>query len=95
MFHFFRKPPESQKPPVAETEADGFVLLGGQEISPNKRDTANEQRMAARGKTSEGEGNQSLEGCRLKQLFFGIANPDSDRQRKLIQCGCSRPRDGK
>ncbi|XP_013371514.1 PREDICTED: UBAP1-MVB12-associated (UMA)-domain containing protein 1 isoform X2 [Chinchilla lanigera] len=28
MFHFFRKPPESKKPSVSETEADGFVLLG-------------------------------------------------------------------
>lgn len=28
MFHFFRKPPESKKPSVPETEADGFVLLG-------------------------------------------------------------------
>ncbi|KAF4019954.1 hypothetical protein G4228_011773 [Cervus hanglu yarkandensis] len=27
MFHFFRKPPESKKPSVPETEADGFVLL--------------------------------------------------------------------
>ncbi|XP_032448309.1 UBAP1-MVB12-associated (UMA)-domain containing protein 1 isoform X2 [Lynx canadensis] len=53
MFHFFRKSPESKKPTVPETEADGFVLLG---------DTAHEQRMAARGKTSEEEGNQPLEG---------------------------------
>ena len=28
MFHFFRKPLESKKPSVPETEADGFVLLG-------------------------------------------------------------------
>lgn len=49
MFHFFRKPPESKKPSVSEREADGFVLLG---------DTADEQRMAARGTTSEVEGDQ-------------------------------------
>ncbi|XP_039733951.1 UBAP1-MVB12-associated (UMA)-domain containing protein 1-like isoform X2 [Pteropus medius] len=30
MFHFFRKPPESKKPSVPETEADGFVLLAQQ-----------------------------------------------------------------
>ncbi|XP_037692701.1 UBAP1-MVB12-associated (UMA)-domain containing protein 1 isoform X2 [Choloepus didactylus] len=52
MFHFFRKPPESKKPSVPETEADGFVLLG---------DTANEQRMATRDNTSEVKGNQPLE----------------------------------
>ncbi|XP_063523608.1 UBAP1-MVB12-associated (UMA)-domain containing protein 1 isoform X2 [Pongo pygmaeus] len=52
MFHFFRKPPESKKPSVPETEADGFVLLG---------DTTDEQRMAARGKTSDIEANQPLE----------------------------------
>uniref|UniRef100_A0A2K6A9X3 UBAP1-MVB12-associated (UMA) domain containing 1 n=1 Tax=Mandrillus leucophaeus TaxID=9568 RepID=A0A2K6A9X3_MANLE len=52
MFHFFRKPPESKKPSVPETEADGFVLLG---------DTTNEQRMAARGKTSDVEASQSSE----------------------------------
>ena len=28
MFHFVRKPLESKKPSVPETEADGFVLLG-------------------------------------------------------------------
>ncbi|XP_045683433.1 UBAP1-MVB12-associated (UMA)-domain containing protein 1 [Phyllostomus hastatus] len=49
MFHFFRKPPESKTPSAPEKEADGFVLLG---------DTANEQRAAARGETSEVEGNQ-------------------------------------
>ncbi|XP_053409624.1 UBAP1-MVB12-associated (UMA)-domain containing protein 1 [Nycticebus coucang] len=52
MFHFFRKPPESKKPSVPDTEADGFVLVG---------DTANEKRMSGRGKTSEVEGNQPLE----------------------------------
>uniref|UniRef100_A0A8C3VWI4 UBAP1-MVB12-associated (UMA) domain containing 1 n=1 Tax=Catagonus wagneri TaxID=51154 RepID=A0A8C3VWI4_9CETA len=52
MFHFFRKPPESKKPSVPETEADGFVLL---------EDTAHEQRVAERGKASDGEGNQLLE----------------------------------
>ncbi|KAF6087107.1 UBAP1-MVB12-associated (UMA) domain containing 1 [Phyllostomus discolor] len=49
MFHFFRKPPEAKAPSAPEKEADGFVLLG---------DTANEQRAAARGETSEVEGNQ-------------------------------------
>uniref|UniRef100_A0A8I4A470 UBAP1-MVB12-associated (UMA) domain containing 1 n=1 Tax=Callithrix jacchus TaxID=9483 RepID=A0A8I4A470_CALJA len=57
MFHFFRKPPESKKPSVPETEADGFVLLG---------DTSNEQRMSARGKTSDVEANQSLERWDLR-----------------------------
>ncbi|KAM8770191.1 UBAP1-MVB12-associated (UMA)-domain containing protein 1 [Rhynchonycteris naso] len=49
MFHFFRKPLETKKPSLPETEADGFVLLG---------DTASEQKMAERGKTSEEGGNQ-------------------------------------
>ncbi|KAM5303770.1 UBAP1-MVB12-associated (UMA)-domain containing protein 1 isoform 1-T3 [Glossophaga mutica] len=48
MFHFFRKPPESKSPSTPEKE-EGFVFLG---------DTANEQRAAERGKTSEVEGNQ-------------------------------------
>uniref|UniRef100_A0A8C9BCN0 UBAP1-MVB12-associated (UMA) domain containing 1 n=1 Tax=Phocoena sinus TaxID=42100 RepID=A0A8C9BCN0_PHOSS len=52
MFHFFRKPPESKKPLVPEREADGFVLLG---------DTPHEQRVAARGKTSDIEGSETLE----------------------------------
>uniref|UniRef100_A0A671FQ97 UBAP1-MVB12-associated (UMA) domain containing 1 n=1 Tax=Rhinolophus ferrumequinum TaxID=59479 RepID=A0A671FQ97_RHIFE len=52
MFHFFRKPLESKKPSVQETEADGFVLLG---------ETANERRMEARGETSDVEGSQPLE----------------------------------
>ncbi|XP_032730224.1 UBAP1-MVB12-associated (UMA)-domain containing protein 1 isoform X2 [Lontra canadensis] len=52
MFPFFRKSPESKKPSTPETEADGFVLLG---------DTADEQRKAAEGKTSEAEGSQPLE----------------------------------
>uniref|UniRef100_A0AC11EA69 UBAP1-MVB12-associated (UMA) domain containing 1 n=1 Tax=Ovis aries TaxID=9940 RepID=A0AC11EA69_SHEEP len=52
MFHLFRKPLESKKPSVPETEADGFVLLG---------DTAPEQRVAARGETSGVEDNQPLE----------------------------------
>ncbi|XP_058382081.1 UBAP1-MVB12-associated (UMA)-domain containing protein 1 isoform X2 [Diceros bicornis minor] len=71
MFHFFRKPPESQKPPVAETEADGFVLLG---------DTANEQRMAARGKTSEGEGNQSLETGKENSSSVVVAGPEMENK---------------
>ncbi|XP_023986100.1 UBAP1-MVB12-associated (UMA)-domain containing protein 1 isoform X4 [Physeter macrocephalus] len=57
MFHFFRKPPESKKPLVPETEADGFVLLG---------DTAHEQRVAARGKTSDIEGSETLEPEKAK-----------------------------
>ncbi|XP_053511054.1 UBAP1-MVB12-associated (UMA)-domain containing protein 1 isoform X3 [Artibeus jamaicensis] len=52
MFHFFRKPPESKSPSTPEKEADGFVLLG---------DTANEQRAAARGTTSEAEGSPPRE----------------------------------
>uniref|UniRef100_A0A5F7ZZV4 UBAP1-MVB12-associated (UMA) domain containing 1 n=1 Tax=Macaca mulatta TaxID=9544 RepID=A0A5F7ZZV4_MACMU len=58
MFHFFRKPPESKKPSVPETEADGFVLLG---------DTTNEQRMAARGKTSDVEASQPSEEERRRE----------------------------
>nr|XP_036875760.1 UBAP1-MVB12-associated (UMA)-domain containing protein 1 isoform X3 [Manis javanica] len=64
MFHFFRKPPESKKPSTPETEADGFVLLG---------DTAPEERIAARGKTSEGDSNQPLEvGLHPRQVPAGL-----------------------
>ncbi|XP_070950976.1 UBAP1-MVB12-associated (UMA)-domain containing protein 1 isoform X5 [Macaca nemestrina] len=115
MFHFFRKPPESKKPSVPETEADGFVLLesrllccpGWSAVAPSRLtaasaywaqtivlpqppsswdhrptppcvanfhifcrhevfpcwpgDTTNEQRMAARGKTSDVEASQPSE----------------------------------
>uniref|UniRef100_A0A667G030 UBAP1-MVB12-associated (UMA) domain containing 1 n=1 Tax=Lynx canadensis TaxID=61383 RepID=A0A667G030_LYNCA len=70
MFHFFRKSPESKKPTVPETEADGFVLLG---------DTAHEQRMAARGKTSEEEGNQPLESW-LYRRFSGFSEATFPRK---------------
>eukprot|EP00070_Physeter_catodon_P023503 XP_023986088.1 UBAP1-MVB12-associated (UMA)-domain containing protein 1 isoform X1 [Physeter catodon] len=76
MFHFFRKPPESKKPLVPETEADGFVLLG---------DTAHEQRVAARGKTSDIEGSETLEKpveaeptcCRSWEANIGKENSSS------------------
>lgn len=42
-----------------QTEADGFVLLG---------DTAHEQRVAARGNTSDAEDNQPLEEPGHSQL---------------------------
>ncbi|XP_012934346.1 UBAP1-MVB12-associated (UMA)-domain containing protein 1 [Heterocephalus glaber] len=48
MFHFFRKPPESKKPSMSETEADGFVLLGDKANDPED-------------KTSEVEGSPPLE----------------------------------
>ncbi|XP_070327212.1 UBAP1-MVB12-associated (UMA)-domain containing protein 1 isoform X2 [Odocoileus virginianus] len=69
MFHFFRKPPESKKPSVPETEADGFVLLG---------DTAHEQRVPARGKTSDGEDDQPLETGKENSPSVTVAGPEPD-----------------
>ncbi|EHB02156.1 hypothetical protein GW7_00423 [Heterocephalus glaber] len=37
MFHFFRKPPESKKPSVSETEAGRFVLLGNKANEPEDK----------------------------------------------------------
>ncbi|XP_069443614.1 UBAP1-MVB12-associated (UMA)-domain containing protein 1 isoform X2 [Ovis canadensis] len=71
MFHLFRKPLESKKPSVPETEADGFVLLG---------DTAPEQRVAARGETSGVEDNQPLE-------VPSARNVPSTRQNKTEEVG--------
>ncbi|XP_042637364.1 UBAP1-MVB12-associated (UMA)-domain containing protein 1 [Orycteropus afer afer] len=68
MFHFFRKPPESKKPPTPEREADGFVLLG---------DTANEQRMAAGGNSSEVEGNQPLESGKENSSSVTVADSET------------------
>ncbi|XP_023986094.1 UBAP1-MVB12-associated (UMA)-domain containing protein 1 isoform X3 [Physeter macrocephalus] len=71
MFHFFRKPPESKKPLVPETEADGFVLLG---------DTAHEQRVAARGKTSDIEGSETLEIGKENSSSVTVAGPKMENK---------------
>ncbi|XP_040116442.1 UBAP1-MVB12-associated (UMA)-domain containing protein 1 [Oryx dammah] len=71
MFHFFRKPPESKKPSVPETEADGFVLLG---------DTAHEQRVAARGETSDVEDNQPLETGKENSSSVTVAGPETENK---------------
>ncbi|XP_054415429.1 UBAP1-MVB12-associated (UMA)-domain containing protein 1 isoform X3 [Pongo abelii] len=71
MFHFFRKPPESKKPSVPETEADGFVLLG---------DTTDEQRMAARGKTSDIEANQPLETNKENSSSVTVSDPEMENK---------------
>nr|KAF6419675.1 UBAP1-MVB12-associated (UMA) domain containing 1 [Rousettus aegyptiacus] len=71
MFHFFRKPPESKKPSVPETEADGFVLLG---------DTENEQRMTAGGKTSDAEGSQPLETGTENSSSVTVASPEAENK---------------
>uniref|UniRef100_A0A3Q2HN07 UBAP1-MVB12-associated (UMA) domain containing 1 n=2 Tax=Equus TaxID=9789 RepID=A0A3Q2HN07_HORSE len=73
MFHFFRKPPESKKSPVPETETDGFILL---------EDTANEQRVAARGKSSEGEGegSQLLETGKENSSSVTVAGPEMENK---------------
>nr|XP_036875758.1 UBAP1-MVB12-associated (UMA)-domain containing protein 1 isoform X1 [Manis javanica] len=71
MFHFFRKPPESKKPSTPETEADGFVLLG---------DTAPEERIAARGKTSEGDSNQPLETGKESSSSVTVAGPEAENK---------------
>ncbi|XP_030677997.1 UBAP1-MVB12-associated (UMA)-domain containing protein 1 [Nomascus leucogenys] len=71
MFHFFRKPPESKKPSVPETEADGFVLLG---------DTTDEQGMAARGKTSDIEANQPLETNKENSSSVTVSDPEMENK---------------
>lgn len=71
MFHFFRKPPESKKPSVPETEADGFVLLG---------DTTNEQRMAARGKTSDVEASQPSETNKENSSSVTVSDPETENK---------------
>ncbi|XP_029785293.1 UBAP1-MVB12-associated (UMA)-domain containing protein 1 [Suricata suricatta] len=72
MFHFFRKSPESKKPSVPETEADGFVLLG---------DIAHEQRTATRGKTSEEEeGSQPLETGKENSPSVTGAGPEMENK---------------
>ncbi|KAM9650577.1 UBAP1-MVB12-associated (UMA)-domain containing protein 1 isoform 1-T8 [Trichechus inunguis] len=68
MFHFFRKPPESKKPSVPEREADGFVFLG---------DTAEEERVATRGKSSEVEGNQPLETGKENSSSVTVADSET------------------
>lgn len=68
MFHFFRKPPESKKPPVPETEeADGFVLVG---------DTANEQRS----KTSGIECDPPLETSKENSSSGTVAGPETENK---------------
>ncbi|XP_062956166.1 UBAP1-MVB12-associated (UMA)-domain containing protein 1 [Cynocephalus volans] len=71
MFHFFRKPLESKKPSVPDTEADGFVL---------SEDTADEQRMAARVKTSGVEGNQPLETGKENSSSVNVAGPETENK---------------
>ncbi|XP_063493156.1 UBAP1-MVB12-associated (UMA)-domain containing protein 1 [Symphalangus syndactylus] len=71
MFHFFRKPPESKKPSVPETEADGFVLLG---------DTTDEQGTAARGKTSDIEANQPLETNKENSSSVTVSDPEMENK---------------
>ncbi|XP_012781610.1 UBAP1-MVB12-associated (UMA)-domain containing protein 1 [Ochotona princeps] len=68
MFHFFRKPPESKKPPVPETEeVEGFVLLG---------DTANEQK----DKTTDVEGDPPLETNKENSSSETVAGPDTENK---------------
>ncbi|XP_019520838.1 PREDICTED: UBAP1-MVB12-associated (UMA)-domain containing protein 1 isoform X2 [Hipposideros armiger] len=71
MFHFFRKPPESKKPAAPEREADGFVLLG---------DTADEQRMEARDKTSEVDGSQPLETGQGNSSRVTVAGSEAENK---------------
>nr|XP_025859610.1 UBAP1-MVB12-associated (UMA)-domain containing protein 1 isoform X4 [Vulpes vulpes] len=71
MFHFFRKSPESKKPSVPDTEADGFVLLG---------DAAPEQEVAAKGKTSEAEGSQPLETGKETSSSVTGAGPEVENK---------------
>uniref|UniRef100_A0A8B9WXT3 Meiosis regulator for oocyte development n=1 Tax=Bos mutus grunniens TaxID=30521 RepID=A0A8B9WXT3_BOSMU len=95
MFHFFRKPLESKKPSVPETEADGFVLLGLEACGASvllllklhslcaflelgRGDTAHEQRVAARGKTSDVEDNQPLETGKENSSSVTVAGPETE-----------------
>ncbi|XP_070950970.1 UBAP1-MVB12-associated (UMA)-domain containing protein 1 isoform X1 [Macaca nemestrina] len=134
MFHFFRKPPESKKPSVPETEADGFVLLesrllccpGWSAVAPSRLtaasaywaqtivlpqppsswdhrptppcvanfhifcrhevfpcwpgDTTNEQRMAARGKTSDVEASQPSETNKENSSSVTVSDPETENK---------------
>ncbi|XP_055973958.1 UBAP1-MVB12-associated (UMA)-domain containing protein 1 [Sorex fumeus] len=71
MFHFFRKPPESKKPSVPDTEADGFVLLG---------DVANEQGMETQSKTPEVEGSSPLETSEENPPSVMGASPETENK---------------
>ncbi|XP_049625155.1 UBAP1-MVB12-associated (UMA)-domain containing protein 1 [Suncus etruscus] len=71
MFHFFRKPPETKKPSVSDTEDDGFVLLGH---------AANEQRMETKSKTSEVEGSIPLETSKENSPSAMVANPETENK---------------
>ncbi|XP_016048074.1 UBAP1-MVB12-associated (UMA)-domain containing protein 1 isoform X2 [Erinaceus europaeus] len=71
MFHFFRKPPESKKPSVPETEADGFVLLG---------ETTDEQRVAVSSETSEVESNVPLQTGKENSSSVTIADPEMENK---------------
>ncbi|XP_070950974.1 UBAP1-MVB12-associated (UMA)-domain containing protein 1 isoform X3 [Macaca nemestrina] len=106
MFHFFRKPPESKKPSVPETEADGFVLLGlsgtktyllmahytlkllgsrdpptsAPRVARTTGDTTNEQRMAARGKTSDVEASQPSETNKENSSSVTVSDPETENK---------------
>ncbi|XP_072865210.1 UBAP1-MVB12-associated (UMA)-domain containing protein 1 isoform X2 [Chlorocebus sabaeus] len=94
MFHFFRKPPESKKPSVPETEADGFVLLVlkaekfkikmladlESDEGPLFGDTTNEQRMAARGKTSDVEASQPSETNKENSSSVTVSDPETENK---------------
>nr|XP_013013737.1 UBAP1-MVB12-associated (UMA)-domain containing protein 1 isoform X1 [Cavia porcellus] len=68
MFHFFKKSPESKKPSVSDTEADGFVLLGDKTNDPGD-------------KTSEAESNQTLETSRENSASVTVAGgPEMERE---------------
>ncbi|KAM5255667.1 UBAP1-MVB12-associated (UMA)-domain containing protein 1 [Ctenodactylus gundi] len=67
MFHFFRKPPESKKPSVPETETDGFVLLGDAASEPT-------------GRTSEAEGSQPLETNKENSSSVTVAGPEMETE---------------
>ncbi|XP_060230116.1 UBAP1-MVB12-associated (UMA)-domain containing protein 1 isoform X1 [Meriones unguiculatus] len=67
MFHFFRKPAESKKPSVPETEADGFVLLG---------DTTNEMRR----KPPEVESSQSSETSKEDTSSVTVSGPETGNE---------------
>lgn len=71
MFHFFRKPPESKKPSVPDTEADGFVLLG---------DAANDQRTETQSQTSGVEENSPLENSKENPPSVMVASPETENK---------------
>ncbi|KAM4874970.1 UBAP1-MVB12-associated (UMA)-domain containing protein 1 isoform 2-T2 [Thomomys bottae] len=94
MFHFFRKRPEPKKPTVAETEADGFILLdsdfseticinscGGHSLRClSGSPLSGDTTNELQSKTSEVEGNQPLETSKENSTSVTVASLEMENK---------------